>query len=112
IWPLYYLVLIIAFFILPQLVKTDPVFWGNNYYYDLISDIDTDFGKKLLLFVLFLPNAALTLSYVIAGLSQSWSVGVEEQFYLIWPWIIGKYHKNILKVLVAVIVLKFIFLLA
>lgn len=26
IWPLYYLVVIIAFFVLPQLVKADPVF--------------------------------------------------------------------------------------
>lgn len=39
-------------------------------------------------------------------------MGVEEQFYLIWPWIIARFHKNILKVLVAVIALKFIFLFA
>jgi peptidoglycan/LPS O-acetylase OafA/YrhL len=38
---------------------------------------------------------------------QTWSVGVEEQFYFIWPWLV-KYSKNLMKTLIYIIVFYFI----
>ena len=38
----------------------------------------------------FLPNVALVLYAPIPFISQAWSVGSEEQFYLVWPWIIRR----------------------
>ena len=36
-------------------------------------------------------------------IAQTWSIGIEEQFYLVWPWIV-KYTKNYLKVLWAIVI--------
>jgi peptidoglycan/LPS O-acetylase OafA/YrhL len=39
--------------------------------------------------------------YPVPLISQTWSIGVEEQFYLIWP-VLAKKAKNIFKMLVVV----------
>jgi len=36
---------------------------------------------------------------------QLWSVGVEEQFYLFWPWVIRIFHKRIKWVLISISVI-------
>jgi peptidoglycan/LPS O-acetylase OafA/YrhL len=87
IWPLYYLVVVLSFFILPNFS-----FFNIN---SLSSDVTDNFGFKFILFVIFLPNLALMLYTPVPFISQAWSVGVEEQFYLIWPVLIKKVKKNI-----------------
>lgn len=94
IWPLYYLIMILAFFILP--------------YFSLFSipgfteSFNADYWSIFILFLLFLPNVALVMYSPVPFASQSWSVGVEEQFYLLWPWIIKK-SKKPLNLLFAII---------
>lgn len=106
IWPLYYLILIIGFFILPLFNQIDISYlksnFSNFYFYDLV------------LYLLILPNAAFAFFTATPHIGQAWSIGVEEQFYIIWPWFFRN-KKSILKKIIfaflLIIVLKTAFLL-
>ncbi len=74
IWPLYFFVIFLAFFLFPSLIKVPGY-------------VIPSFTNNLLLHVLFLPNLALVLYGIVPMASQTWTVGTEEQFYLFWPWI-------------------------
>ncbi len=81
IWPLYFIIVILGFFIFPAIpIFNEPL--RNQYYFD------ADFFKRLPFFLLFLPNIGFVLFRSPYLCAQTWSVGVEEQFYAIWPWII------------------------
>lgn len=97
IWPLYYFIGLLSFFILP---------YFNFFELPIFSDILTkNYALSLILYVLFLPNLLLHgYGVVVPYASQSWSVGVEEQFYLIWP-LLMKFFKNKLTVLLSVIII-------
>lgn len=94
IWPLYYLIIVLSFFLIPQISFLNLTGWSDHIY--------DDFFLKLVLFVFFLPNLALVLFPPVAYASQTWSVGVEEQFYLIWP-ILIKNVKNKKRLLYTII---------
>ncbi|MEP6928572.1 MAG: acyltransferase, partial [Flavobacterium sp.] len=49
----------------------------------------TEFIKILVLFLLFLSNVVIIIK-LIPFATQTWSIGTEEQFYLIWPLLISK----------------------
>ncbi|MBX2943800.1 MAG: acyltransferase [Cyclobacteriaceae bacterium] len=88
IWPLYYLILILGFFVYPHIPFLRMGDLGGNIF--------VEFKTKFLLFLFILPNLALSRYSPIPYISQSWSIGVEEQFYLMWPLLM----KNIKKKLV------------
>ena len=90
IWPLYYLILIISFFIIPFFATHSLMLQNEDHYYKMIRLFQESPYIPLLLLVLFLPNFALAFKAPVIGASQSWSVGVEEQFYILWPHIINK----------------------
>src|SRR5690606_4804892 len=71
------------------------------------ESIHNDFGWKIFLFIFFLPNLSLILFGSVPGASQSWSVGVEEQFYLLWPQLL-KRISNVPVLLLGVILCKYI----
>ena len=96
IWPLYYLIMIIGFFILPHFINIGPV-----------SQLNEHFTLKVLLFMFMLPNVLRVTEAPIVGANQAWSVGVEEQFYIVWPLLIRTFRKVLLKFLIIFIVLKF-----
>lgn len=86
IWPLYYLLVLLGFFVLPHF----PLF--------SIPDQDPNvhqwFWHNLLPYLFLLPNLALSMFMLAApNIGQLWSIGVEEQFYALWPWIV-KRTKN------------------
>ncbi len=87
IWPLYYLILILAFFILPHI----HLFEWTNFNIDVIH---SQLGIKFLLFVLFLPNLILAFFGAIPYASHTWSIGTEEQFYLAWPLLFNKIKSS------------------
>lgn len=66
IWPVYYFVLLVSFLFFPFAEGADTV----------------------LLCVAGLPNIAKALDIGWPSSPQIWSIGVEEQFYLIWPWVL------------------------
>lgn len=80
IWPLYYLIVIVSLFILPQ---------SDFFYVPGDSEtVQTHLWPKAILFLAFLPNIPYALYDHVPFANQSWSIGVEEQYYLIWPAVI------------------------
>jgi peptidoglycan/LPS O-acetylase OafA/YrhL len=51
------------------------------------------FWERLSFLLLILPNYAFILYDLPYWCAQAWSIGVEEQFYYLWPWLI-KYPKR------------------
>ena len=84
IWPLYFLLLIVGFFILPKL----------TYIPYFSEDLSSNFKWNLIMYILMLPNLAFSFFLAVPLIGQLWSIGVEEQFYLIWP-VLLKYFKKI-----------------
>lgn len=76
IFPLYYLLLIICLLVLPELdsLKPQTEYYTNNQFYFWIY-------AQNWLFALNPPENSNFLFHL-------WSLGVEEQFYLIWPFLI------------------------
>ena len=91
IWPLYFLIIVISFFILPK-IEFFNLDINSNHFND-------NFAIQLLLFIFFLPNLALGLFTPVPYASQSWSIGYEEQYYFIWPWMV-KFKDKVITVLV------------
>jgi peptidoglycan/LPS O-acetylase OafA/YrhL len=86
IWPLYFLIIILSFVVLPNIgIFTLPGFGKDVVYKDLLL--------KLILFALFFPNLVLSVAGIVPYASHTWSIGTEEQFYLVWP-VILKYFKK------------------
>lgn len=94
IWPLYYFILILGFFILPQF---------NSFKIPYLQlSFEQNFYQNLIFYLLILPNLAFSLFPAVPNIGQSWSIGVEEQFYILWPIIISK-SKSILRTLLIII---------
>ncbi|BDC98227.1 acyltransferase [Persicobacter psychrovividus] len=96
IWPLYFLVTIIAFFLLPQIVNLDS--FGIH--------LQENFMQKLVLYLAILPNVARQAFDPVLGANQAWSIGVEEQFYLAWPVLIWLFRKNLFQFLIGFLAFK------
>jgi peptidoglycan/LPS O-acetylase OafA/YrhL len=96
IWPLYFLLILLSLFILPQIGIFEVPF-GRK------ADVTTKILEILPLYVFFLPNLVEFFFGTIPFCSQTWSIGAEEQFYLIWP-VINKYVKNKLLIIISVII--------
>jgi peptidoglycan/LPS O-acetylase OafA/YrhL len=96
IWPLYFIIVILGFFVFPAIpIFDEPL--RNQYYFD------ADFFKRLPFFLLFLPNIGFVFYRAPYLCSQTWSVGVEEQFYAIWPWIVKS--KNPVKTFIKLLLI-------
>lgn len=86
IWPLYYLYLIIS-------VITIIIF-------GLSLDI-----KPLLFYLFYAANIPFIIGTTLPFISHYWSLGVEEQFYLFWPWVNKKINHYIIPVIVLLIII-------
>ncbi|MGZ3861838.1 MAG: acyltransferase family protein [Bacteroidia bacterium] len=98
IWPLYYFVTFLGFFVLSHI----PFFNLPD-----VSPVgESSFIIKICLFLFMLPNICLAFFDPVPYASQLWSVGVEEQFYLFWPWMLNK-TKYALRILIIIALLFF-----
>jgi len=106
IWPLYYFVVFIAFALVPMLYSNFQFLHHIAYYGQLIEQLPTKMPEVLVLFLAFVPNLALVFFGAVATAAQAWSVGVEEQFYIFWPWVLRLRRAWLLPAFVGIIVLK------
>ncbi|MCT4580157.1 MAG: acyltransferase [Flavobacteriales bacterium] len=97
IWPLYFLIIILAFFVLPNI----DIFILPGFEKDVIY---SNLPSKLLLYAFFFPNLALSLLGTVPFASHTWSIGTEEQFYLVWPLILSYIKKNRIVAMLAIII--------
>lgn len=94
IWPLYYFVVILSLLVLPNipfLCDGCLHFFGTN-----------ELLKVIVLFVLMLPNVLIFIK-IIPFAAQTWSIGTEEQFYVVWPFIINNF-RNLKRVFLGCII--------
>ena len=103
IWPLYYLLVIIGFFIVPLIVHLA----AYEGYYVPLGD---EFFQKLFLYVFLLPNASLSTVYVLSPvvLTHLWTIGIEEQFYILWSLLLKVIKRRVLLILTGVIVFRIV----
>ena len=93
IWPLYFLILFFTYFLIPYILP--------EYYQ---SNIDRFTLKSLFLNVFMLTNVTLIIKLTPLIISTIWSIGIEEQFYLFWPWVIKCNEKRYIKIILFFIV--------
>ncbi len=94
IWPLYYLIIILGLFVLPHISYFDIPIYTEGIHYK--------FGTKIFFYGILFPNIVYNLYDYMPYIAQSWSIGIEEQFYLIWPWMV-KLSRRYLVVLVSIV---------
>jgi peptidoglycan/LPS O-acetylase OafA/YrhL len=85
IWPVYFLLIIAGFLLLPRFSVFHVPDWSEH--------LNGHFYLKFLFYLLILPNVIASFTYPVANVSQSWSIGTEDQFYLAWPFIVKKSNK-------------------
>lgn len=98
IWPLYYLALLISLIF---------IYFG-------IVPLPNNISFSVLCYTFLLANLAYILKINIKSITPLWSVGVEEQFYLLWPNIVQRtrqYVKVFIAVYIFYILLKIFFYL-
>ncbi len=110
IWPLYFLIVALAFFAMPILAHQLPQLADEQYVQQCVESLDGNWWVRLFLFLFFLPNLALILYGPLAGATQTWSIGSEEQFYLVWPLIVRFFRRRLPLTLLMVILLKMLLL--
>ncbi|MGD0712249.1 MAG: acyltransferase [Bacteroidales bacterium] len=84
IWPLYYFIIFISALLFRYNPSFSVWFWG----------------------LILLPNITSTMGNCWQFSPQIWSIGVEEQFYLIWPTLI-KYIKSHLFIILMIFILGY-----
>ena len=98
--PLYALIIFIVYAILQNFS-----FWDIPHVKNPITD---NFKSTLVLHFVFLPNLAYAIYGFLPYISQAWSIGTEEQAYLIWPLLLKRFKKNRAYLMIGIIVIYLI----
>lgn len=75
IWPLYFFYVAVA------------------VAYHALAGVGVPHPAYLVLFVLFLPNLAYNLGRHPPDTAPLWSIGIEEQFYAVWPLVLSRVRR-------------------
>jgi peptidoglycan/LPS O-acetylase OafA/YrhL len=86
IWPLYYVYLFIVIF----LTGFSNIQWPILFYLLIVPNFKNSFVGVI--------NTVVGSKVMVLLIGHYWSLGVEEQFYAFWPWVVRK-SKNLLKFL-------------
>lgn len=87
IWPIYYLFIAICFGVLWFVGRQGEMLHSTLFYY-----------------LFFAANIPFLSSAGIPVLAHYWSIGVEEQFYLFWPWLVKLFRHRIIPAILAVMI--------
>ena len=68
------------------------------------NPIADNFLPIVILHVFFLPNVATAVYGFIPYIAQAWSIGTEEQSYILWPLLLKKFPKNRITLMMLLIV--------
>ena len=91
IWPLYFLIVLISFLLLwGGFQNSNPAEHKGAFWY----------------YLFFIPNVAFIINATIPFGSILWSVGSEEQFYLVWPFLV-KYSRRYLVYALLIVLIVF-----
>ncbi|MEI2709141.1 MAG: acyltransferase [Chitinophagaceae bacterium] len=90
IWPIYYLIILITII--------------GGFLFSELQVFNKTHVSSLAYFLLFLGNYEYVFGLGIITLTPLWSVAVEEQFYIFWPWLIAKTGNVIFRVLLFLVV--------
>lgn len=105
IWPLYYLLVFLGFVVLPAVL--DVAAFNSQPMMDWTKNFNSNFLALLTVYCLLIPNIGVAFFASPLGISHLWSIGVEEQFYLFWPWLLKFGRQKAWVLMVGVIALKF-----
>lgn len=95
IWPIYYLIILLSQFVFPFILMQLGKDWKT------VSNLSTFF------YLIILPNVPYI--FMDSGkLFHLWSIGVEEQFYLIWAPAVKWCKQHFLKLCIGIILGKFV----
>jgi len=86
IWPLYYLYMFLSILVIS--------YWEE--------DINV---TALLLHIFYAANLPAAMGLYLPFLYHYWSLGIEEQFYMLWPWINKKVNSLIVFCAISIVVL-------
>ncbi|MEE3331448.1 MAG: acyltransferase [Myxococcota bacterium] len=95
IWPLFYLVLVCGF--------VAAIWFGSDLGFR--GAIERPLGPQVLLYALLLPNLSWQMFGSIPFAGVLWTVGVEEQFYLLLPVLLRRFRRHPLALMVGSLVL-------
>jgi peptidoglycan/LPS O-acetylase OafA/YrhL len=98
IWPLYFILVVLGLIVVPVFFQIINL---NNPHV-------LPFFEAFLLYVLFLPNL-VNILYGGGLLQPLWSIGIEEQFYLLWAPAVKFFRKYLPAILVSVIIFRLTF---
>jgi peptidoglycan/LPS O-acetylase OafA/YrhL len=97
IWPLYYLLLLVSFGLVPLLILRTHVF---------MEELSLLQSRSALVYVLLLQNIWYAGKIGPIMLAMTWSLAIEEQFYIVWPWLVmWCSRKKLACILIAIVVL-------
>jgi len=105
--PVYLLIVVLAFFAAPWI----PVVWTGPFSHVLISwnaDLKTHYAANLILYLLLCPHVATAIFTPVNYAAQAWSIGVEEQFYAVWPWLMKRGERMLPRLLIGIVAVKFV----
>lgn len=88
IWPLYYAYFLVALIVI--------YFIGHEVQ-----------PSSLFFYIFYGANIPSIIGGVLPFVAHYWSLGVEEQFYMIWPWLIKKTKNNLLPIIITIAVILF-----
>ncbi len=88
IWPLYYLIVLLAWVLLPALPLFQFPLFRNPF--------GPDYLARISFFLLLCPQLAFPRLVTPTLAGPLWSVGVEEHFYAFWPLLVRTFKGKIL----------------
>ncbi len=107
VWPLYIVIVLFSFFILPLFNMLTCHHCGFDFGPTAFNDmLSISFWSKFLVYMFMFANFGRFLWTPVPGLSQLWSIAVQEQFYLVWPTITRIFKKGFLPMVIIFILGK------